>query len=432
MRLILQYSIIVCLLLGCKNKTENKNISEEEYSRPKGSYQKNIKGIVSIQTYDHYMRMIKKGYGFYINSKTIIAPFSLVKGSFKVKASPVGLDEYYDILGYTAYDIKKDLVLLKSVRKNLNYLNLDRAIENIPDSIASLYRIGKKLYAPKYSVAKKVITDSITYFQLMGKVKDGLPSFTYMHHIVGITKSKGAAKDSSILIPVKEIVELVKKQIKTPRSIYDLRGKTNKIYPSYTNIKGFKIQTSLGVIELKLYNETPKFRDNFIKLVSDQFYDSLLVHRVLPNFLIQTGASDSKYAKKNDIVGWQGPGYMLKTEVNPSKFHKRGALAMSKLPDSRNPKNLTDGSQFYIVSGRVFNATELNDIEKEKNIKFTKKQRKIYTTVGGAPHLDGDYVVFGEVTKGMNVVDEISATETNSEDRPIKDIRVLKIDIIQK
>ncbi len=197
-------------------------------------------------------------------------------------------------------------------------------------------------------------------------------------------------------------------------------------------IKGFRIETTVGNIGIKLYNQTPVFRDNFIKLVSDQFYDSLLIHRVIKDFLIQTGAADSKYAKKDDVVGWQGPGYNLKTNIVPGLYHKRGVIAASKMPPERNPKDRSDGSQFYIVSGRIFTLEELKEIEKDKGIKFSKIQKNVYSTIGGAPHLDGEYTVFGEVTFGMDIVDKIAAVKTYAVDRPVDNIRVTSVKILYK
>ncbi len=433
MRLFVSYLLLLVLFVGCTTKQNKNNISKDEYSLRKGSYQRNILGVVSITTYDHYSREIKKGFGFYIAAKRLVTNFDLIKGSYKVKVAPVGSEDYSDVAGYTAYSIENNLVILKTWKENLNYLNLNEAIKDIPDSIAGLYRKSRKIYAPKFAVKEKIHNDSLHYYVLNKKSYNGIPAFTYLHHIVGMVQNRDELNDStSVLIPASDILSLLKNQQKQHVSVYELRTKTNKVYPSYKTIKGFRMHTTMGNIDLKLYNETPEFRDNFIKLVSDHFYDSLLVHRVIKNFLIQTGAADSKYAKKDDVVGWQGPGYMLKTKVVPKLFHKRGAIAASKLPDARNPKDLSDGSQFYMVSGRLFNKEELDDIEKEKGIKFTAKQRQIYSIVGGAPHLDGDYVVFGEVTSGMDVVDKIAAVKTYAVDRPVEDIRVLKIEIINK
>jgi cyclophilin family peptidyl-prolyl cis-trans isomerase len=428
--------IILCLLgftISCKPKTQKSSISKEEYAIPKGSYKRNIKGMVSIETFDYYTRLEKKGYGFYIAPKIIVTNLNLIKGSYKVKVAPVGTDDFLEVAGYTAYDIEKNLVLLKTWRENLNYLHLEKSIKNVPDSVAGLYRKSRKIYAPKFAVLESPIKDSTQFFVFDKKSYSGQPVFTFFHHLVGILQPHPQKGDNvSVLMPSSKITELVKQQLKTPVSVYELRTKTNKIYPSYKSIKGFRIYTSKGNIEIQLYNETPVFRDNFIKLVSDQFYDSLLVHRVIKNFLIQTGAADSKYAKKDDVVGWQGPGYMLKTNIVPGLFHKRGAVAASKLPDERNPYNKSDGSQFYMVSGRVFTLEELKKIEKEKGVKFTQTQINTYTTIGGAPHLDGDYTVFGEVTSGMDVVDKIAATKTYAVDRPVEDIRVWRIEMLKK
>jgi cyclophilin family peptidyl-prolyl cis-trans isomerase len=261
----------------------------------------------------------------------------------------------------------------------------------------------------------------------------GKPVFAFNHRPFGILQDRNADKKKELsVLPAEWISKLLKEAEKDPENLIKLSQKTNKVYPSYKRIKGFRIITDMGNIDIRLFNQTPKYRDNFIKLVSDHFYDSLLIHRVIRDFLIQTGAADTKYAKKDDVVGWQGPGYTLPMNIKPGLFHRRGAIAASKLPEDRNPRNRSDGSQFYIVSGRIFSNEELDEIEKEKHIKFTPEQRKVYTTIGGAPHLDGDYTVFGEVTKGMDVVDRIANVETYAIDRPVKDIRVKTIKIIRK
>ncbi len=151
---IVCFFLIVLIVFGCKPKTGSRTISEEELSRPKGSYQRNIKGIVSIETFDHYNRPLKQGYGFYISSKALVTNLDLIKGSYKAKVAPVGTEEYFDIAGFTAYDLEENLVILKTWKENLNYLNLDKSIKNIPDSVAGLYRKRKKIYAPKTKVLK--------------------------------------------------------------------------------------------------------------------------------------------------------------------------------------------------------------------------------------------------------------------------------------
>ncbi|MGQ9846627.1 MAG: peptidylprolyl isomerase [Bacteroidales bacterium] len=240
------------------------------------------------------------------------------------------------------------------------------------------------------------------------------------------------------------------------------------------------IKTKYGIIKIKLYNETPKHRDNFIKLVKEHYYDSLLFHRVINQFMIQGGDPDSKHAKPGQILGNGGPGYTIPAEFVPTLYHKRGALAAARQSDQVNPTKASSGSQFYIVQGKIFTNEELdyleqqintnkkfqligqmmnkpeyawmktkldsmmksgnpnavNDFIKETNdiaekeldkvgrTKFTPEQRKLYTTVGGAPHLDGAYTVFGEVIEGMNVVDSIASVSRDKNDRPIEDIRM--------
>jgi peptidyl-prolyl cis-trans isomerase A (cyclophilin A) len=156
----------------------------------------------------------------------------------------------------------------------------------------------------------------------------------------------------------------------------------------------------------------------FIKLVKENYYDSLLIHRVISNFGIQTGAADTRYAEEGDLVGWKGPGYTLPAHIVPGLFHKRGMIGSPRKPDTQNQRRRADGSQFYIVTGRKYFDKGLNDIEEENDYKFTAEQRQVYKTIGGAPHLDGTYTIFGEVISGMEVADKIVQVETNRQWRP--------------
>lgn len=243
-----------------------------------------------------------------------------------------------------------------------------------------------------------------------------------------------------------------------------------------------RLETTMGNITVKLYNETPKHRDNFIKLVKEGTYDSTLFHRVIKNFMIQAGDLQSKTATDTTTLGNGDVGYTLPAEFNPKFFHKKGALAAARLGDDVNPKKESSGCQFYIVTGRKFSEAQmismenqLNDarlenvfnelarkhmkeiykmrkagdndgllelqdsletqaraiVAKEPALKFSREQIAAYTTVGGAPHLDGAYTVFGEVTDGMDVVDKIQAVKTNRADRPETDVRILKATVIE-
>ncbi|WP_430812523.1 MULTISPECIES: peptidylprolyl isomerase [unclassified Carboxylicivirga] len=416
--------LLMAGLLSCKH-TSNQQSANDTF---KGSYQQNVKGIVSLRTYDHYTRRLDDGYGFYVAPRLVVTNLSYLKGAYKVKASPMGLQDFTTVQGFVAYDLNLDMALLKVNRRNLNYLHLDEAA-GATDSIYQLFRKNRQLYVDEELKNPVVSNDSIAYSPYSGNFKAGKPVFAKNHRLAGIVQNTDAGQ--RILEP-QCIQPLLDNPSLSPTSIYELRNKSNKVYISHTRVKGFRIITNMGNIEIALSDKTPAYRDNFIKLVSDQYYDSLLVHRVIKDFLIQTGAADTKYAKKDDVVGWQGPGYTLKMNIQPDLFHKRGMIAASKLPKDRNKHNRSDGSQFYIISGRLFSNAELDDLEEEKGITYTAKQRQAYTTIGGAPYLDGDYTVFGWVTKGMKVVDRIAAVKTYAIDRPVEEIRIETIEIIKK
>lgn len=241
-----------------------------------------------------------------------------------------------------------------------------------------------------------------------------------------------------------------------------------------------KLETTLGNITVALYNETPKHRDNFIKLVKEGVYDSTLFHRVIKQFMIQAGDPDSKNASDTAMLGNGDVGYTIPAEFNPKFFHKKGVLAAARQGDDVNPEKASSGCQFYIVTGRKFTEPQLLGMEnkineqreeaifdnlahqhmkeiykmrkagdnagllelqdsleaearaladKEEKFRFTPEQVKAYSTVGGAPHLDGSYTVFGEVVEGMDVVEKIETAKTNRADRPLTNIRILKASI---
>ena len=241
-----------------------------------------------------------------------------------------------------------------------------------------------------------------------------------------------------------------------------------------------KLETTMGNITVALYNETPKHRDNFIKLVKEGVYDSTLFHRVIKQFMIQAGDPDSKNASDTAMLGSGDVGYTIPAKFNPKFFHKKGVLAAARQGDDVNPEKASSGCQFYIVTGRKFTEPQLLGMEnkineqreealfdslarqhmkeiykmrkagdnagllelqdtleaqareladKEEKFRFTPEQIKAYSTVGGAPHLDGSYTVFGEVTEGMEVVENIEIAKTNRADRPVENIRILKASI---
>ncbi|HEY5589993.1 MAG TPA: peptidylprolyl isomerase [Paludibacter sp.] len=243
-----------------------------------------------------------------------------------------------------------------------------------------------------------------------------------------------------------------------------------------------RLETTYGNITVKLYPETTKHRENFLKLVNEGFYNGVLFHRVIADFMVQTGDPDSKKANPEASLGSGNVGYTIPAEfIYPKYYHKRGALSAARQGDQTNPLKASSGCQFYIVQGRTFTDAELNNMEKnneqkleaklfqevvntkqeevkkyrlersqvkldalrdsilaevkvtiEKNpsYKFTEQQRTDYKTLGGTPHLDGDYTVFGEVIEGLDIVEKISKTKTGLNDRPVEDIKVLKAETV--
>jgi len=200
-----------------------------------------------------------------------------------------------------------------------------------------------------------------------------------------------------------------------------------------------KITTNLGVMVAELYNETPKHRDNFIKLANEGYYTNLLFHRVIKNFMVQGGDPMSRGAAQGAALGSGGPGYQIDAEILPQFIHKKGALAAARTGGPGNPERKSSGSQFYIVQGNITQGAQLKGMEMQKNqmkltpqpFAYTEEQIKAYETVGGTPHLDMDYTVFGELISGFEVLDAIAATPTQRGDRPLTDVK-MNIEVIKK
>jgi len=183
----------------------------------------------------------------------------------------------------------------------------------------------------------------------------------------------------------------------------------------------FIIHTDYGDMKGYLYNDTPQHRDNFVKLVEEGWYNESVFHRVIQNFMIQGGQNAS---------GKTDPGYTVPAEFNDAHFHKKGALAAARMGDQVNPTKASSGSQFYIVQGNVYNEPTLDNMEQKMGKALSDDQRKAYSTVGGTPHLDGGYTVFGQIADGLDVIDKIAAVKTKPGDRPVEDIK-MTIEIIK-
>jgi len=193
------------------------------------------------------------------------------------------------------------------------------------------------------------------------------------------------------------------------------------------------IDTDMGKIKVKLYNETPQHRDNFIKLINEGRYDGLIFHRIIKQFMVQGGDVTSKDAPIDKPLGDGDLGYTVPAEiVYPKYFHKRGALCAARTGDDTNPERTSSATQFYIVTGKFFTDMELDKKEVEEGIKYTPEQREAYKIQGGAPHLDNKYTVFGEVVKGQDVVDKMHLVATNDKDRPLKNIKIKSMKVVTK
>jgi peptidyl-prolyl cis-trans isomerase B (cyclophilin B) len=183
-----------------------------------------------------------------------------------------------------------------------------------------------------------------------------------------------------------------------------------------------KLETSLGDMVIKLYNETPAHRDNMIKLTKEGFYNDQLFHRVMKDFMIQGGDPHSTGAEKGQRLGTGSPGYTVPAEFHKDLIHKKGALAAARKGDSVNPEQASSGSQFYLVQGRVLTSEEIDIMIQGGVASFTEETAEIYMTLGGTPHLDGAYTVFGEVVEGLEIIDAIASRPVDAYRRPIEDV----------
>lgn len=190
----------------------------------------------------------------------------------------------------------------------------------------------------------------------------------------------------------------------------------------------YTIETNLGNIKVKLYDKTPLHKENFEKLVSEHLYDSVMFHRIIPEFMIQSGNIATKTATVDDKpTEKKDPDYTIQAEFVPEYIHKKGALAAARIGDHVNPEKRSSSSQFYIVHGKTFTTDQLQDMEDFGGKSWTEEQKEIYKTVGGAPFLDKEYTVFGEVVEGLDIVDKIASVPTAAGDWPQVDVRIIRI-----
>ncbi len=193
------------------------------------------------------------------------------------------------------------------------------------------------------------------------------------------------------------------------------------------------METSMGTMKIQLYDNTFRHSDNFVKLVNEGYYNGNLFHRVIKNFMIQSGDDKSINAAPGVPLGHGGKDYTIPAEFFPEYYHKKGALSAARQGDNVNPKKASSGSQFYIVKGNIYTPEQLTKFETQAgHPPFTEEQFKNYTTIGGTPHLDYNYTVFGEVIEGLEIIDAISVVPTDKRDRPLNDVKIIKAYTVKK
>jgi len=196
--------------------------------------------------------------------------------------------------------------------------------------------------------------------------------------------------------------------------------------------KDVEMITDKGTMIIRLSDSTPLHRDNFLKLAKKGFFDSVIFHRVIKDFMIQAGDPTSKHAKAGVQLGEADAGYTIPAEFHSTLLHYKGVIAAARTGDDVNPKKASSGSQFYIVEGKKYSDQKLDTIEIRMHKKFLPEQREAYKTIGGTPWLDGNYTVFGEIVRGLSVIDSIAVVQTDSSDRPLTDIRILKTKLVKR
>jgi len=249
--------------------------------------------------------------------------------------------------------------------------------------------------------------------------------------ILAMTSASGCKNKKKTQEPVTQVQEDIKtetpkvEEVKEEIPVLDPNDKSSKVL----------IKTKFGNMVVKLYDETPQHKGNFLKLVNEKYYDDLIFHRCIKNFMAQGGDPNSKGAALTQHLGTGGPSYTVPAEFNPSLIHKKGALCAARQGDQVNPEKRSSGSQFYLVQGSKLNDMQLTQMEtyvgqKMPGFKYTEEQKSIYKTIGGTAQLDMDYTVFGEITSGLEVLDLILAQPTQQGDRPLENI-TMQMEIIK-
>jgi len=443
MRNYFQLLLIVFIFFSCGGKEKLKSDSPKPATAEKSNEQNTNAGweeiMPSVVKFDSYDgdRILESGQGFFVAENLIVTTYSLVSRANKIVFTSLNEDVKYTADKFVAVDRINDLIILDC--DSLKRKPIKLFTETMPNSAKTMYisnASGKTIQLFTGKVLNLTTEKGIKLYRITNRITKfnfGTPIFVSNKEVIGIAFSAIVSYEmQSFATPSDYIYHLLENRNKVPASLESLRSNSsNEVAAENRLIKGLVLETDAGDITIHLFNETNEYRDNFIKLAKEHYFDSLLIHRVIKNFGIQSGAADTRYAEKGDIVGYKGPGYTVPAHFVPGLFHKRGMIGSPRKPDTKNERLRSDGSQFYIVSGRKYSDKELDELEKDNNYKFSPTQREAYKTVGGAPHLDGTYTVFGEVISGMDVVDKIVQVETDKDWRPLEDIRLKKVTILK-
>ena len=491
--LIVLLTILVCSLTACKPGQKK----EEDMEKETKLKIETSAGDITVKLYnetpkhrDNFIKLVEDGTYEGTLFHRVIKDFMIQAGDPESKKAPKGKMLGAGDVGYT---VPAEFVYPKYFHKKGALSAARQGDEVNPDKASS----GCQFYI----VTGKVYNDStlLGMEQQMNQMRlNNAFNALAQKHMKEIYKMRKNNDQDGLMDLQDSLIAQAEAQVAkepefkfTPEQVkaYTTVGGTPHLDGAYTCLlytsekeTKLKIETSAGDITVKLYNETPKHRDNFIKLVEDGTYEGTLFHRVIKDFMIQAGDPESKKAPKGKMLGAGDVGYTVPAEfVYPKYFHKKGALSAARQGDEVNPDKASSGCQFYIVTGKVYNDSTLlgmeqqmnqmrlnnafnalaqkhmkeiykmrknNDqdglmdlqdsliaqaeaqVAKEPEFKFTPEQVKAYTTVGGTPHLDGAYTVFGEVLEGMDIVDKIQKVKTDRNDRPEEDVVIKKVTVI--
>lgn len=444
MRVFTFLVIIAFFILSCNRKSEQSasNTEKKQEATKSEAQNKNTgwedvqSSVVQIDSYDDN-RILESGQGFFVAENLVVTLYSLVNQANNISITPLGSAKKIIATKYVAVDRINNLVILQVENEKQKPIRLYSGI--VPNSAKSIYispdsRKTIQLFTGKVlNLSNHRGTKAYRITNRVRKSNFGMPVFVSTKKAIGIAFSATANFEmQSFVIPSTVISQLLSKKYAEAKSLEELKtGSNAQIAAENKKIKGLVLETDYGNITIRLFNETPEYRDNFIRLTKEGYYDSLLIHRVIKDFGIQSGAADTRYAEPGESVGWKGPGYTIPSHIVPDLFHKRGMIGSPRKPDTENQRRRSDGSQFYIVSGRKYFDAELDELEEQNDYKFSAAQRQAYKTVGGAPHLDGTYTIFGQVVSGMDVVDKIVQVETDRRWRPVEDIFLKEVRILK-